>query len=254
MAIDPLDWAGDRLIVLGPSFLPQPYPTLPVIRDFGNFAGGNKNGGQNWTASGGEWQVRDNTIFQNSMEEAAARLKLDYRHFLLEVEIKALENRPGRFGFGLDRGGAAIFSFLIEPENTLGRLTWLDEVNSNQEQILPLPENFNPTAYHLLRLEVQARQVCLWFDGVPVNSGPLNLGQEADYLRFISLAAPAAFTGFALTPGFETLSSWKMALVRRFQAGSRRQSAPPLNRRGMPLLQHHLSLQKVTPWKIMNWS
>ena len=33
MAIDPLDWAGERMIVLGPTTTPQPGPVLPTITD-----------------------------------------------------------------------------------------------------------------------------------------------------------------------------------------------------------------------------
>ncbi len=34
MAIDPLDWAGERMLILGPSTTPQPAPNPPTIADF----------------------------------------------------------------------------------------------------------------------------------------------------------------------------------------------------------------------------
>ena len=31
LSIDPLDWAGDRLLVLGPSYTPQPAPACACV-------------------------------------------------------------------------------------------------------------------------------------------------------------------------------------------------------------------------------
>jgi hypothetical protein len=223
MAIDPLDWAGDRLIVLGPSYNPQPYPTRPVISGFEGF----ENDKSDWSVSGGLWEVEGSTLFQREVDEAAAALNLNYGYFLLEVELKALEIQPGGYGLGLNSGENGIFSFLLEPANRQVRLIWLDEEDVTQELTLPLPADFNPTAFHLARLEAQGRRISLRLDGVPVNSGPLSLACKADQLRLLSLAAPVAFAGFALTPGFEdspslladtTYSGWvpEIAAARGF--------------------------------------
>lgn len=214
MAIDPLDWAGDRLIVLGPTFNPQLYPTRPAISGFAGFDKANSN----WSAAGGSWEGEGSTLYQREVDEAAAVLDLNHRYFLLEVELKALEVQPGGYGLGLNCGEDGVFSFLLEPGDKQARLIWLDEEDVTQEQTLPLPADFNPTAFHLVRLEVQGRRVSLRLDGVPVNSGPLSLACKADQLRLLSLAAPVAFAGFGLTPGFEdspslladtTYSGWR---------------------------------------------
>ncbi len=200
MAIDPLDWAGERLIVLGPSYQPQSFPTLPAISGFAHFQA--QKPGQNQAALSDTSQARDNILHLDGSDGGAAVLNLNYRFFLLEIELKASGPKPGSYGLGLYRDEGSLFSFLIEPGNNQARLTWLVE-NSTREQILPLAENFNPSAYHLLRLEVRGRQLTLALDDIPAQPGPLRLAGEANALHLISQAGPAAFAGFALTPGFE---------------------------------------------------
>jgi GH43 family beta-xylosidase len=202
MAIDPLDWAGERLIVLGPSYGPQPFPTMPVIQGSGDFE--NEKAGAKWSVSRGNWQVRDNILYQDGPDEMAqAALALDYRYFLLEIELKALQAKPGRYGFSLNRGETGLFSFFIEPEMTQARVNWSGEGNSTGEKILSLPGGFNPEGFHLVRLEAQGRRLALSLDGVPVQPGPFTLAGEAASLGLVCQSSPAAFAGFALTPGFE---------------------------------------------------
>lgn len=204
LAIDPLDWAGERLLVAGPSFTPQPLPVLPITGLAGRFEDMGKPG-LDWKPLSGEWQVQGKALHQeNIYGPAEASFRLDYGYFLLEIDLKALSSQPGSYGLGINRGEACLLSFLIEPEGNQARLTWQDG-SGFQEQMLTLPSGFNPRAYHLLRLEVQDRQISIALDFVPVQHSPLILADQADNLRLICREAVASFAGFTLTPGWEDL-------------------------------------------------
>jgi GH43 family beta-xylosidase len=72
LAIDPLDWAGDRLLVLGPSHTPQIQTPYPTFADF--FDGPELD--ERWQVVSGRWQVAsgDPTSSRKGTEEGTTPL------------------------------------------------------------------------------------------------------------------------------------------------------------------------------------
>ncbi len=201
LAIDPLEWAGDRLIVLGPSSTPQPAPLLPTFAD--SFDEARANGlGAGWSCDGGGWSVREGAAIQQSLEsDAMARCITRATHFVCEVNLRALEfGENGAFGVALNADEKSTLRFTINPMRGDAAIARQNE-NSWTEQALALPRDFDPRVFHLVRVEVDGLRVRVRLDGVTSWRGALVT--QATRVGLITHNAAAAFAGFALTVGWE---------------------------------------------------
>lgn len=88
LAIDPLDWEGDRMVVRGPSDEPVPALPLPDVYDY--FDGDLK---PEWTVDGGRWISGGGSV---RGEAGEIRIKTGATSFLLEVSVR------GSGGISLD--------------------------------------------------------------------------------------------------------------------------------------------------------
>jgi GH43 family beta-xylosidase len=164
MAIDPLEWAGERMLVLGPTSAERPAPSAPTFADF--FDGLLEPG---WELRGGEWTCGGGALVTGTIGEA--RRAMPSPSFLLEVSARA------NAGVSLlDESGETLFSIL--------------------------PEDLTD-AWHLFRIEVDGPRVEASLDGVARRW----TGLLARPCRAITLVATssAAFSGFAVSAGFEDL-------------------------------------------------
>jgi GH43 family beta-xylosidase len=206
MAIDPLDWAGERLLVLGPSTAPRPAPQVPTLDEPG--------------------PLRVDTGREEWREAGAGS-------FLCEVSARALEAPGGDAGFGLVlRGdGGPLLRYLVRGASL--RASWR-QGDGWRHQELPLPPGFDPQAVHLFRLEVDGTRASAVLDDVTAPwSGRIEepvtaIGLTADWLA-------AEFSGLALTAGWEDLflledSGWELLEAGsgdwRVEEGRLRQRAP----------------------------
>lgn len=199
MAVDRLDWAGERMLLLGPSTTPQAV-LPPTFADF--FDEPSPNGlGPGWACAGGSWAAEGGEALQRDLEPATATCGYRAHHFVAEVSVRALA-ADGDGGYGVAIGDEA--RFLIQPSRSraLARLrregAWIDEA-------LPLPAGFAPEAFHLLRVELNAGRLIITLDEAAVRweatlpgAGPHSLALHTD-------GAAAAFAGFALTEGWADL-------------------------------------------------
>jgi GH43 family beta-xylosidase len=96
LAIDPLEFVGERLAVLGPSTTPQPAPAPPSFAD--HFDAPQAAGlGHAWDCARGRWSVSDGEARQSSGEGAAeARCRHRAASFVAEVALRALEEAAPR--------------------------------------------------------------------------------------------------------------------------------------------------------------
>jgi GH43 family beta-xylosidase len=197
MAIDRLDWSGERLFLIGPTTEPQ--PVRPP--SFADFFDGDPGGrlGPGWRVAGGAWSAGGGEATQQSPEPAAATLAHAAAHYVAEVSARALGGGGGAYGVAL--GEAA--RFLIEPaaRRATGQIRAGDGWASTP---IALPAGFDPAAYHLLRVELNAGRLTVrldeaaarWEAGVEPGAHPLAL---------VTDGAGAAFAGVALTEGWEDL-------------------------------------------------
>ena len=166
MAIDRLDWAGERLLVLGPSTTPQPAPLRPAVLE---------------------------------IESPAGLYETGSPSFLCEVTVRALEELQGNSGVGvaLSEKGQERLRFLLAPEGA--RL-----IRAGREERLSLPAGFDLRAFHRLRIDIDGRRAAIEVDGVALRwEGEME--GAADAIAWISESAVAEHAGFALTIGWEEL-------------------------------------------------
>jgi arabinan endo-1,5-alpha-L-arabinosidase len=210
MAIDPLDWAGERMLVLGPTDGPSPAPIAPTLAD--GFEEEYHGGlGPDWQCDGGAWSAGEGEAIQDgAFEPAAALCTVEAACFVAEVSVRALlgagrepPTGSSAYGIGLDGANGTLLYALIAP--AVGHLGVLWQAEGGwREDRLPLPPEFDPSRYHLLRAEVDRRRVRLVLD-----EGLLSWqGSVAEPLRQVALRTSghaASFAGFALTAGYEDL-------------------------------------------------
>ncbi len=226
LAIDPLDWAGERMLVLGPSTGPRPAPEPPTFTDFfdGPLAPG-------WDCRGGRWESGGGAAAQREPGASGeARFASKAESFLVEVSVRALEPSGRQSGFGVGLwGDVDLLRLLLTADGAAvywrGRGPWF-------ERELTLPSDFDPAAFHLVRIEVDGLRVSLALDGLPAWEG--RLAGPCAGVSLLTEQMAAEFSGFALTAGWEDLftgdlqdSGWEAPA----RLGEARAGAAPRQRR-----------------------
>lgn len=204
LAIDRLEWVGDRLIVLGPSSTSQPIPIPPTRAD--EFRSDHKTGlGEGWSCVGGRWRVSGLEARQESYEPVAeARTEIGAPCFVLEISLRAIYSVPANGAIGVelwDNAGVVLrFSLLSLASQALVGCRADDGVVL--EQRLFLPSTFLHDVYHRLRIECNGSTFKAGLEGVVAQftgrfSG-LPIGAS-----LVTREMSAAFSGFAATIGWQ---------------------------------------------------
>lgn len=210
LAIDRLDWVGERMTVLGASATPQFAPTPPT---FAGFSGADEdNLGEGWTceaAGGGRWRLREGEARQESKAVgvvASARCAVGASSFILEVSLRALNaGGAGAFGVALLKADERALQFTLAPETNEARVVWQAVDGASAEETrFALPADFEPRAFHLLRVVVDNARASIFLDERVVRWQRI-LSAAPDAVALITEGAAAAFKGFGLTIGWEEL-------------------------------------------------
>jgi GH43 family beta-xylosidase len=202
LAIDRQDWAGDRILVLGPSTDPQPAPNPPTIAAF--FDEERDDGlGAEWACAGGRWLVRGGEAVQELGGGVALARRPAPANGVVEVSVRGLDaGAPGMYGLSF---GNRFFALIAPGQRQLVvRTVSLDAGPSHAR--LPLPPDFDATAVHLLRVELNAGRALIALDGNARRwrtQIPADL--TIDALALVTERAPAAFSGLAVTAGWQDL-------------------------------------------------
>ncbi|HLL13528.1 MAG TPA: glycoside hydrolase family 43 protein [Pyrinomonadaceae bacterium] len=217
LAIDRLDWVGERMTVLGATTTPQPAPPAPTFKGFSGDPDGDL--GEAWTCEGdGRWSVREGEARQESATagaRASARCEAGASSFLVEVSLRALYAgdaagdaggvAAGAFGVALSKNGEPALQFTIEPGANEARLSLPAAGGARAvETRFALPADFEPRALHLVRAEVDDHFATIFLDERVVRwQGTLNVAPNR--VALVTEGTPAAFKGFELTEGWEEL-------------------------------------------------
>jgi len=207
LAIDRLDWVGERMTVLGATTTPQAAPLAPTLKGFSSEREGDL--GEGWTCEGdGLWRVRAGEARQEAATAvaASAHCEADGSSFVLEVSLRALgePDAASAFGVALAKDGERALQFTIEPGANEARLNWLATDGARAETRFALPTDFEPRALHLLRAEIDGRHATIFLDERVVRwQGTLNAAP--DRVALVTEGGAAAFKGFELTTGWEEL-------------------------------------------------
>lgn len=199
LSIDRMDFAGGaRMFVKGATHTPQPAPFVPKIIDFFD-----EFSGENWKIGAGEWQAENNQIVSGSEKKNQIVCGARGESFLCEVWLRAFDDANGEFGVKLKNGDEEVFEFLFAPGEKQATAVWLEN-GAKQSESFPLFDDFDFHAFHLLRIETDNRWLKISLDenSLRFEKKMENTGSQ------IALSAKkmrAAFSGFALTCGFEDL-------------------------------------------------
>jgi hypothetical protein len=209
LAIDRLDWAGERMLVLGPSTTPQAAPNLPTFADF--FEPNQKTGlGDHWQCTGGLWSTHEGAALQESTEVSAeARCLSRCDSFIAEVSMRLLNYADGKgeFGIRLFDGEATSLSIKFSPQSNEVIVTRQQAEGTLQNHTaahFSLPQDFLMTAFHLLRVEVNGLQVGFSLDENLIEWQG-RVSRQPHSIALCTENAAAAFCGFALTQGWQDL-------------------------------------------------
>jgi GH43 family beta-xylosidase len=213
LAIDRLDWVGERMTVLGATTTPQPAPTPPTFKGFSGEPDGDP--GAAWTCEGdGRWSVREGEARQESAStgaRASACCAAGASSFLMEVSLRALDagdgggETAGAFGVALSKDDDRALQFTIVPGANEARLSLQAAGGARAvETRFALPADFDARALHLVRVEVDGRFATIFLDERVVRwQGTLNAAP--DRVALVTEGTSAAFKGFELTTGWEEL-------------------------------------------------
>lgn len=227
LAIDRLDWAGERLLVLGATTTPQAAPSAAAVCDYFETPPSAPHAGlgDGWRCAGGKWARQNGAALQEVDQGVAlARCRLRAPHFIVEVSARGLADAQPQGVFGVvllgDEAGdeayaanpaaqarSAVLRFCLSPARREAAVEWRAaeaEKGAWQREKRRLPEHFNFSAYHLLRVEVNGLFARLVLDDTLLDWQGLLL-QQAQSLALYTEDAAAAFAGFALTRGWEDL-------------------------------------------------
>lgn len=195
LAVDPLDFVGERMLVLGPSHTPQPVPLPPTFADF--FDGEKLN--EKWRVSG-YWEMKDRVGVTLGAFGETAVLSYDVAGlpFLAEVNALALTEQEGEYGLRLHSGKTELVQLCLSARQRRARLVWQD----GREHLLPLPPDFRFDVYHLLRVEVNGCNVSLWIDDHRCSWQGALIKAPAQ-IALLADQTTAVFAGFSLTIGWE---------------------------------------------------
>ena len=198
LAIDPLDWAGERMLILGPSITPQPAPTSPWLAGFSD---------QHWQYDGqdGQSAVTDgNVLHLNSSVSAIVQAVATTAVPCMVMEISLRASTPTEvLGVVLYHQSQDKLRFKVLPGK--GQLV-IEHSNSLETppSVINLPSNFDYQAYHLLRLEWDGFALQASLDETLLHwQAPLELPQLQPGL-FCQDGA-TTFAGFSLTVGWQDL-------------------------------------------------
>ncbi len=207
LAIDRLDWAGERMLVIGPSVTPQPAPIAPALVDY--FDDHEDDLEERWKINGGQWVARDGVFRQERREDEAEALR-SFRspYFVAEVSLRMSgDSTEGAAGIKLMGEQEPVLFFNFNPQS--GQAVATARIGGHWvHEDLPLPPAFDFTAFHLLRVEVNGLRVTIIVDGT-FGGAALKweglLGSQAVSIALTAKNAAAQFAGFALTEGWQDL-------------------------------------------------
>jgi GH43 family beta-xylosidase len=209
LALDRMDWAGERLFVIGPSTTSQPAPNPATFIDFFDEER-DECLGEGWSCSDGKWMVRKGAAIQEALEGFAEALCFyQAPHFIAEVNLRLLKDSHLRssFGVNLREAGILSLSFILLPETHQAVIEWqaFDEPETTWLRAdFALPQNFDMNVYHHLRVESNGLLTRIVLDDNLLRwEGRTKI--QAQSIALWTENAGAEFAGFALTHAWQDL-------------------------------------------------
>ena len=178
LAIDRMDFAGDRLFVAGPTTTPQPLPFQHDSKTVSTMTG---------------WSKGDGDFVSNDEGPSELTLASGGTGFLLEFWVRF--DADGTLGLHADE------KLLFELNAPKRRATFQ---LGNSKKTIELDKDFDPSAWHRVRCEagLSVTRVSIDHDGY---SATLRECVDADVLTVLTDTSKSSIAAIELTRGFEEL-------------------------------------------------
>ena len=205
LAIDRMDFAGDRIFVVGPTSTPQPGPLMPTVRE--RFL---SSGQSDQVSMRGKWHFSDDGASSDPLSRCEISIQTS-ESFLFELTAR----------FSVDTAASGPTGLILE--GTSGNTTINFHPASGSLEVLnsgglpfvaSLPSGFVADADHLIRVECDDRRFRMAVDGISLLSWR---DLEAPVARVVIFSEVGSVTvrSIELTIGFEELFEDRIPLNRR---------------------------------------
>lgn len=193
MAIDRLDFAGERMFIVGASHTPQPAPFQTEFH----------RGFPGWERTG-DWNIVDDCAISGAKGRSEIRCSVP-QSFLCELtlECNADLSDDGTISIELGSGGSSVTVTLLPLSNVM-RIE-VPEDSPGLPTISKLPHDFDWSAPHLLRIESDYRHVKMDLDGAAMLKVDTFLPSPTNSLSICSENQSVALSSCEFTEGFEEL-------------------------------------------------
>jgi arabinan endo-1,5-alpha-L-arabinosidase len=204
LAIDRLEWIGERLAVLGPTDEPTPAPATARVRGFTAPAELGAPGAfdPRWSFTRGSWSLGDSVAAQEAVDEVAeAVLEVGSSAFAVETSFRWQDDAPsqGAVGIELLAADAVVLVATVERTNRCAAFRWGD---GDRVAELALPDDFVYDAFHHLRVEVDGVRASATLDGRALGPG-VALASAPSRVALLAAGVPAEFAGFSVARGWQ---------------------------------------------------
>lgn len=183
LAIDRMDFAGDRIFVAGPSTTPQPLPLRPDEIEL------EKISGTGWLISNGE-------LISTVASRCEFVIGPTSDSFLFECTFRFLDTiEQGHFAVVIGRS-----RFEMSPAE---KRAVIGTAGSNVSEIA-LDPDFDPSAFHLLRIDAGGDRCRVMIDDIG-QMAEMRSDHAAGELLLVAEGLKVGVSAIEITPGFEEL-------------------------------------------------
>jgi hypothetical protein len=197
MAIDRMDFSGDRIFIVGASDTPQPAPFEPTIKE--RFRGPDMS---SHFRTAGPWTFTTDGAVSGGGVRSEIRLARPPESFICEFVCSLAKplNPSGDFGIAFE-SSPGLVKFTIHPHITAA--TWAIQ-GTGRSETFQLPPDFDMTAEHVIRVESDHRSVRIQVDSRTILNRT-QLDERVAGLIIFTDRQPLRIRDLDLTEGFEEL-------------------------------------------------
>ena len=188
-----IGWNGDKLMMTGPTDWEQDRPLVATTDYFERSEVGN-----DWTLLGGQWSVVDaDHLSQTATDGDYTALfnPCTYANYTAEFTLKAADAASGAFGVVYSYEDADNYlEALINMETKSFDVRYVIDGKVKTTKSYALPADFNPSAWHSIRVEKNNRRVRVYIDGMRKIQQSVQSGSGRVGYTTRSCAADFAYT------------------------------------------------------------
>lgn len=194
LAVNRMDFAGPRIFVESKPYLPKPAP-LGASEKFALDEA-------KWS-SAGEWEISENAAKSGGGAPSAIRSNPLPGSFLCEFDLLAGEiAENGKFGFRFEGDPDVLGGLFLCRKNGSTFYEWIESEGESQIGPMMLGDEFRIDALHRVTIEADQSYFRVKLDDTYLSIAR-SFPKEPKRLCLFTDEAHVAFSGFALTEGFE---------------------------------------------------